>query len=72
MPQILGKKVKKVLLKNGFKIVRQSGSHIIFEHPTDGSTVTVPIHGDNNPIYMGVFMEIIKQSKISKKEFFKK
>jgi len=40
---INAKKMGKLLLKLGFKEVRQKGSHIFFRH-IDGRTTTVPYH----------------------------
>lgn len=58
-----------VKLPDGFIIVRQKGSHLIFKHPQSAIMVPIPLHGKNKPILIGTFMAIIKQSKIPKDEF---
>ena len=41
-----GKELKKLLLKNGWEIVRINGSHHIFEK--NGETIVVPIHSNKD------------------------
>ena len=41
-----GKELKKLLLKNGWKIVRINGSHHIFEKNDD--TIVLPIHSNKD------------------------
>jgi predicted RNA binding protein YcfA (HicA-like mRNA interferase family) len=50
----------------GFKIVRQSGSHIHLWNERRRILVTVPNH---NELAKGTLNAIIKQSKIDRKEF---
>jgi len=59
----------KILQKAGFQPVRQTGGHLILHHP-DGRSIPVPIHGRKqvDPHLLG---EILKQAKITRKEFFK-
>lgn len=61
--------VVKVLKKHGFALSRQRGSHMIFKNVETGIIVPVPFHGRSKPIPRGTLDAIIKQSKISKKEF---
>lgn len=62
--------VIKVLTKHfGFKIDRQSGSHVLLKHP-DGRRVTVPHHA-NRPIKEGTMKAIIYQIEVSQEEFLK-
>lgn len=58
----------KILEENGFRLVRQNGSHRIYKN-SDGIIVPVPVHGGNKPIYLGTFLAIVRQSKISKDLF---
>ena len=60
-------KVIKVLVKLGFKIVRQKGSHIILKHP-DGRVTVVPVH-QGEELGRGILREIIKDAGIDKNEF---
>lgn len=62
--------VVKALLKAGFKIIRQSGSHIRLEHITDSTQqTTVPQHSADIPKWL--LRKILKQSKIVVKDFIK-
>ncbi|MCX6155713.1 MAG: type II toxin-antitoxin system HicA family toxin [Candidatus Kapabacteria bacterium] len=56
------------LLKIGFEIKRQSGSHIILRHP-DGRQTYVAIHTKDMP--EGTFRAILKQSNLTLSEFEK-
>ena len=56
-PQVIsGKETVKILLKNGFEIKRQKGSHVHLDKTFSGKTfhVTVPVHGnqDLNPFVL--------------------
>lgn len=67
VPILRARELIKVLLKAGFKIIRQTGSHIRLSHPTDATRKTsVPQHPGNLPRWLlGV---ILKQTRISVKE----
>lgn len=69
MKPLTAKKLIKILVANGFILSRQKGSHQIYINYREGLMVTVPLHGKNKKIPIGTFMEIVKQSKIPKKEF---
>jgi len=56
LPIVSGKVVIKALLKNGYYIRNQKGSHIHFRHPTK-MPVTVPNH---KVISKGTLKEILK------------
>ena len=57
----------KALLKAGFKVLRQSGSHIRLRHFQDFTRqTTVPIHKADIPRWL--LREILRQAKISVKE----
>ena len=60
------REVVKVLSKLGFIVKRQSGSHIILEHP-DGRWIVVPRH---DPIKIAT-MSIIEDTRLSEEEFLK-
>lgn len=55
------KVVAKILLRHGFELIRQKGSHSFFRH-TDGRTVVVPMH--NRDIPKGTLQHIGKQTNI--------
>ena len=39
------REIVRILEEDGWKLVRQKGSHMQFHHPIKKSTVTVPFHG---------------------------
>ena len=70
IPILKAREVVHILLKTGFKIVRQSGSHLILRHITNSSRQTiVPIHTAEIP--RGILSKILKQAKISVDELLK-
>ena len=68
LPRLSGKKVIKILSKQGFDIVRQKGSHIILvrESKEGKRAVVVPNH---NEIDKGTLLEIIRQAGLTRNEF---
>jgi len=56
------------LLKIGFQIKRQSGSHIVLRH-SDGRQTYVAMHTGDIPT--GTFKKILKQTSITEEEFKK-
>ncbi|HLC84569.1 MAG TPA: type II toxin-antitoxin system HicA family toxin [Candidatus Nanoarchaeia archaeon] len=64
-----GRELCKIVEKLGFVRVRQTGSHIRYEHP-DGRKTTIPLHG-NEEIGKGLLLEILHQIKLSRDEFLK-
>lgn len=66
---LAARKVIKVLTKVGFVIVRKKGSHVILKHQ-DGRLIVVPDH-KGEEISKGLLLKIIKDSKLSKDEFYK-
>ncbi|MDQ7009973.1 MAG: type II toxin-antitoxin system HicA family toxin [Candidatus Gracilibacteria bacterium] len=62
------REIKKRLLKLGFKIVRQNGSHVIFTK--SGLTFPVPNHGGKD-ISNGIENKIIKLLGETKESFRK-
>ena len=54
-----------ILGQNGFKKVRQRGSHVVMQLKLDTTTVTVPVpHHD--PVKIGTLRSIIRQSGLPK------
>ena len=59
-----------VLLKAGFRIVRQTGSHVILRHSYDVTRHTVvPFHNKDIPRFL--LTRILKQAKITVQQFLK-
>ena len=70
LPLINAKKLSKILIKIGFKLKRQEGSHMFFQH-LDGRTTVVPNH-PGEKIDRGLLNKIVKHDiKISREEFMK-
>jgi len=68
MKPLSAKKIIRALEKIGFRKIRQRGSHVIMRH-SDGRMTVVPIHKGED-IGPGLLLEIIKDAKLSKEEFF--
>jgi len=70
LPLISAKEFLKILQEMGFKLARQTGSHVFLRHE-DGRTTTVPVH-PSEKLDRGLLNKIIKKDiKISRKEFEK-
>ena len=69
MPKLpKAKEIIRVAQQLGFRFSRQSGSHAIFRH-SDGRRITIPLHAGKE-IGPALFNQILKDLKISKKEFW--
>ncbi len=66
LPVLSANKVVKALKRAGFKIIRQSGSHIHLWNKKRRILVTVPNHKE---LAKGTLNAIIKQSKMNREEF---
>ena len=69
LPVIDAKTLEKILLKLGFKIVRQKGSHRFYRH-NDGRYTTIPHHGSDD-LGRPLIREILKQVELSNEEYLK-
>jgi len=68
IPMLRSREVIGVLLKVGFKVVRQSGSHVRLRHILNPARqTTIPIHNPDIP--RSILLKILKQASISIKEF---
>lgn len=68
LPQISAIKLIKIINKIGFKVTRQSGSHVFLRHE-DGRTTVVPNHPGEN-LDRGLLNKILKKDvQISRKDF---
>ncbi|HKP51385.1 MAG TPA: type II toxin-antitoxin system HicA family toxin [Chloroflexia bacterium] len=56
-----------LLLKLGFIVIRQKGSHVFYRHP-DGRTTTVPNHG-NRDLARPLIREILREIEITPEQF---
>jgi predicted RNA binding protein YcfA (HicA-like mRNA interferase family) len=64
MKSISGKKLCKVLQKNGWLLTRVKGSHYIFTKPNVSTIITVPVHG-NRDLPIGTLKEILKDAVLT-------
>jgi predicted RNA binding protein YcfA (HicA-like mRNA interferase family) len=64
IPVISGRKAIKILVKLGFVVVRQKGSHVFLQRGHD--TVTIPLH---DPLKKGTLNSILKQADVSLEDF---
>jgi len=70
LPVLAARIVLRVLLRAGFVIIRQVGSHIQLRHPVDPRIrVTVPNHARD--ITRGLLSSILKQAKLTPEMFLK-
>jgi predicted RNA binding protein YcfA (HicA-like mRNA interferase family) len=69
IPILKFKKVEKVLLKLGFKPVRQKGSHVFYRH-SDGRTTTLPNHPGRD-LSRPLLHEILREIELSRENFLK-
>lgn len=60
-------KLEKLLLKLGFKKIRQKGSHVFYRHP-DGRTTTVP-HHNGRDLARPLIKEILREIELSVDEY---
>ncbi|MCD4767774.1 MAG: type II toxin-antitoxin system HicA family toxin, partial [Methanosarcinales archaeon] len=56
-----------LLLKLGFKKIRQKGSHVFYRHP-DGRTTTVPHHSGRD-LARPLIKEILREIELSVDEY---
>lgn len=70
LPKLSGKEVLSALLKGGFYVHHQSGSHArLFHSQKPELKATIPIHNKDLP--ERTFKSILKQANISEEEFSK-
>jgi predicted RNA binding protein YcfA (HicA-like mRNA interferase family) len=66
LPVLSAKEVIKSLDQFGFKVIRQTGSHIHLWNEDRNLLVTVPNHTE---LAKGTLISIIKQARVSRDEF---
>ncbi|MCF7708783.1 MAG: type II toxin-antitoxin system HicA family toxin [Verrucomicrobia bacterium] len=70
LPALSGGEVIAILERNGFRKVRQRGSHIVMQKSTEDTTITVPVP-DHKELSIGTLRSIIRQSQLPRSEFKK-
>lgn len=62
LPPLKPREVEKILLRHGFVLNIQKGSHRQYFHPETKAHVTVPFHSKDMP--MGTLRSIVRQSQL--------
>ena len=68
LPLVSSDKILKFLSKKGFVITRQRGSHLSL-HKKEGDKTLLVVVPRRNQIKKGTLLSILKQARISRKEF---
>jgi predicted RNA binding protein YcfA (HicA-like mRNA interferase family) len=68
LPIVDFKAMEKVLIRLGFEVVRQKGSHIFYRHP-DGRTTTLPRHPGRD-LARPLIREILREIELTPDQFF--
>lgn len=69
IPALVPRKLLAILLKAGFKVLRQRGSHIRLEHPLTKRSTTVVMH--TAEISGKMIAKTLKQAGLSVREFLR-
>ncbi len=67
LPLVNAKTFEKLLIRLGFQIIRQKGSHVFYRHP-DGRYTTLP-HHQGQDISRPLIREILRQIDMTPEEF---
>lgn len=67
IPILTPKELLAILLKAGFRVIRQKGSHIWLTHPVTKKSTTIAMHAKDFSHKM--ISKILKQTGISVQEF---
>ena len=70
LPSFKPRDLEKILLKNGFVVKRQTGSHRVYHNFKSEKTTVVPFHSKDIP--QGTLRSIIKQTGLNENIFLKK
>lgn len=64
LPRCTGREVVRALMKLGWMVVAQRGSHVQLRHPTRGGRVTVPVHAGET-LGLGLLRSILSQAGVT-------
>ena len=67
LPSLTGEEIAKALVKAGFHVLRQRGSHVYLQHP-DGRATVVPIH-KGETVGRGLLRKIMHDVDLGREEF---
>ena len=68
LPVISGKKLLRVFVKNGYREIRQKGSHLFIENATGTLGTVIPLHG-NEDLGRGLLKSILNDLDLSVEDF---
>ena len=63
MKNVTGKKLCKILERNGWKLARINGSHHVYIKEGNENKIVVPVHG-NKEIKTGLLKAILKSARL--------
>ena len=69
VPSLTPRQLLTILLKAGFKILRQKGSHIRLEHPITRRNTTIAMHAAG--LSRKMILKILGQAGVSIREFLR-
>ncbi len=69
LPVVSAKEFEKLLLKMGFEMIRQKGSHKFYKHP-DGRYTTLP-HHPGEDISRPLIRAILRQIELDAEEYLR-
>lgn len=67
-PRVTARVVMRVLERDGWEVVRTTGSHRHLKHQTKPGLVTVPFHAGET-LYPALLRSILRQAELSSQEF---
>lgn len=67
LPVVSGHDLIRVLIRVGYEVVRQRGSHVRLRHPRDSRKrpLTVPLHGE---LALGTLKRILRDAQLTVEE----
>ena len=69
LPPLSGKELCRILVKDGFVFVRQTGSHRIYQKTSEDETITIPVPVHSNmSLKKGTLHAILKKARISREK----
>ena len=69
VPQLIARVVVAVLMKAGFAVTRQKGSHVFLKNVKTGKVTSVAMH--SGTIKKGTLLAIVKQAGLTLQQFLK-
>ena len=70
MPQVTARELARFLMKNGYEMDRQSGSHLTLRHVRERRSVTIPVHTGRD-LGRGLVQSILKQAGFTTDDYLR-